>query len=267
VGVWESLIHEQLFLMVPPLSQRKLVFTVVYPAKEHSQPGFDQGKFIENLTANSISFLKERKNLIRLWGDRNPFSLQTGDKGDFYGVVTFELLIDDIEGFDCSNSLIYEFSRVAFEANRLTKLSFETLKDFFQHYDLPLSPPADAYMYQPSLDERGLGIAVVTPFGVCGKQYKDVQAPPNPRKNSTDVLDKLDRIRAVHVTPRKSTNPIIENRLEEDSMKTFRGPDRYDTLRVPHKTRTEKNNSEQVNLTESDSEDMFSPAQPKEAFR
>ena len=75
IGVWESLIHEQLFLMVPPFKEQKLVFVVVYPVKEHSQPGFDQRKFIENLTANSINFMKHRKNLIRLWGDRNPFSL------------------------------------------------------------------------------------------------------------------------------------------------------------------------------------------------
>jgi hypothetical protein len=42
--------------------------------------------------------------------------------------VSFELSFDDVEGMDCSNSLIKDFSRVVFEANSLVKKSFESLE-------------------------------------------------------------------------------------------------------------------------------------------
>ena len=46
-------------------------------------------------------------------------------------MVAFELSLDDIEGMENGNSLIKDFSRVAFEANRLRKVTFATLESFF----------------------------------------------------------------------------------------------------------------------------------------
>jgi hypothetical protein len=79
---------------------------------------------------------KNKKLQIRLFGDRNPFTQQSNGKTDFYGVVAFELKFDDVEGMECSNSLIKDFSRVVFEANKLKKINFESLETFFSHYDL-----------------------------------------------------------------------------------------------------------------------------------
>jgi hypothetical protein len=76
LGVWESQIHEQIFLMVPPLKQKKIIFVVEYPSKEHSQPEFNQQKFINNLTKPALGWFRTRKELIKLWGDRNPFAFQ-----------------------------------------------------------------------------------------------------------------------------------------------------------------------------------------------
>lgn len=44
LGVWESSLHtdEQIFLMVPPAAERKLVFVTVYPAREISNPTHNQ---------------------------------------------------------------------------------------------------------------------------------------------------------------------------------------------------------------------------------
>lgn len=52
-------------------------------------------------------------------------------------MVTFELAFSDIGGFECSNSLIENFSRFVFEANVVHKKSFESLADFFTYYKLP----------------------------------------------------------------------------------------------------------------------------------
>lgn len=52
-------------------------------------------------------------------------------------MVTFELAFSDIGGFECSNSLIENFSRFVFEANVIHKKSFESLADFFTYYKLP----------------------------------------------------------------------------------------------------------------------------------
>lgn len=59
-----------------------------------------------------------------MFGDRNPFAQQMDGKTDFFGAVSFELSFDQVEGMECSNSLIKDFSRVVFEANNLVKKSF-----------------------------------------------------------------------------------------------------------------------------------------------
>ena len=80
---------------------------------------------------------KNKKLQLQL-GERNPFCQQVDNqKTDFFGVVAFELSFDDIEGMENGNSLIKDFSRVVFEANRLRKVTFATLESFFTHYDLP----------------------------------------------------------------------------------------------------------------------------------
>ena len=115
---------------------KKFVYVVVHPAREISSPTLDQKRFIENLNISELSWQKQKKQILRLFGSRNPFTTCDGEKVDFYGVVTFELNHEDIGGMECSNSLIYNFSRLVFEAKTLRKKSFVTLEDFFMHYGL-----------------------------------------------------------------------------------------------------------------------------------
>jgi hypothetical protein len=140
LGVWESSLHkqDQIFLLVPGKPERKFVFFAVHQARELSSATHDRMKFIENLSELTLDWQKNKKRLLKLFGNRNPFSQQTNNRTDFFGVVAFELLIDDIAGFDCTNSLIRDFSRMVFEAKNVKKLTFETLTDMFGHYKLPL---------------------------------------------------------------------------------------------------------------------------------
>ena len=56
---------------------------------------------------------------------------------DFFGVIAFELNFDDVGGMECSNSLIKDFSRMVFEADKLKKIAFDDLESFFAYYKLP----------------------------------------------------------------------------------------------------------------------------------
>ena len=106
--------------MIPPSSQRKFVFVSVYPAREISSPSVNQDLFIQNLSELTWNWQKNKKLQIKL-GERNPFAQTKNKIIDFFGVITFELKFDDIEGMDCSNSLIKDFSRIVFEAKKLQK--------------------------------------------------------------------------------------------------------------------------------------------------
>lgn len=55
---------------------------------------------------------------------------------DFYGVVTFEVLIKEIVGMEYTNTLIENSSRFVFEARTIIKRSFPTVKSFFNYYNL-----------------------------------------------------------------------------------------------------------------------------------
>ena len=121
---------------------------VVYPSREISQPTHDQNQFISNLSLSQLSWQRNKKQILRLFGSRNPFSTIVGDQVDFFGVVTFELAFGDIGGFEYSNSLIENFSRFVFEANVVHKKSFESLTDFFTYYGLAHETTRH---YQPTL--------------------------------------------------------------------------------------------------------------------
>ena len=150
LGVWESSLHidDQIFMMVPPAETRKLVFLAVHPAPEISSPALNQALFIQNLSELTWHWQKNKKRLLKLFGNRNPFSQQVGNRTDFFGVVAFELNLDEIGGFECTNSLIKDFSRLVFEADNLTKLCFSSVEEFFVHYDLPLFN-LDPHPYEP----------------------------------------------------------------------------------------------------------------------
>ena len=158
LGVWNSELHckDQLFLM---LLEKKIVYVVVYPAREISQPNHDQKLFISNLSLNSLSWQRNKKQILKLFGSRNPFSTKVGNQVDFFGVVTFELQFDDIGGFDCSNSLIEGFSRFVFESNLISKKSFESLEDFFTYYKL--QETSDKH-YEPTFNRKEGRIQVKT---------------------------------------------------------------------------------------------------------
>lgn len=55
---------------------------------------------------------------------------------DFYGVITFEMDINQVQGMEYTNMLIEHSSRVVFESKTLVKKSFKCLPDFFKHYGL-----------------------------------------------------------------------------------------------------------------------------------
>lgn len=75
----------------------------------------------------------------------------------------------DIGGFDCTNSLIRDFSRLVFEAKKITKLAFENIKDLLHFYKLidPSSGAKDATpeFYEPNVANGGEVFSVRTPFG------------------------------------------------------------------------------------------------------
>ena len=139
LGIWESRLQldGQLFVMLLP---KKFVYVVVHPAREISSPTHNQALFIQKLNIAELSWQKQKKQILRLFGGRNPFTTMDGEKADFYGVVTFELSHDDIGGMECSNSLIHKFSRLVFEARKLRKKAFISLEDFFAYYELDEQP-------------------------------------------------------------------------------------------------------------------------------
>jgi hypothetical protein len=61
-------------MMVPPAETRKLVFLAVHPAPEISSPALNQALFIQNLTEAFWHWQKDKKRLLKLFGNRNPFS-------------------------------------------------------------------------------------------------------------------------------------------------------------------------------------------------
>ena len=169
LGVWESSLHieDQLFLMIPRNGDRKLVFLAVHPAPEISSPGKNPALFIQNLSELTWHWQKNKKKLLKLFGNRNPFAQHQEGKTDFYGVVAFELKLDDVGGFECTNSLIKDFSRLVFEAKSLTKICFNNIEDFFTYYELPKDkleqrpyPP-----YVPKVGPNGQVIELRSQFG------------------------------------------------------------------------------------------------------
>ena len=115
---------------------KKFVYVVVHPERELASPTHNQKRFIENLDFSEVSWQKQKKQILRLFGTRNPFTTIDGEKVDFFGVVTFEVSHEEIGGMECSNSLIVNFSRLVFEAKILRKKAFATLEDFFLYYEL-----------------------------------------------------------------------------------------------------------------------------------
>ena len=129
----------------------KFVFVVVHPVRELSSPIYNQKFFIENLNVSELNWQKSKKQILQLFGSRNPFATCEGDKADFFGVVTFEVTQKNIGGMECTNSLIHRFSRLVFEAKTLRKKAFVTLEDFFIHYELEMSPDPTLH-YVPRLN-------------------------------------------------------------------------------------------------------------------
>ena len=139
----------------------KFIFVVVHPPRELSSPNHNQKLFIENLNISELTWQKQKKQILRLFGSRHPFATREGEKVDFYGVVTFEVCHTDIGGMECTNSLIHKFSRLVFEAKILRKKAFVTVEDFFLHYELEQSPH-DKLHYVPSLNREESKIEVRT---------------------------------------------------------------------------------------------------------
>jgi hypothetical protein len=147
--------------MVPAAPSRKLIFLSVHPTRDLSSCTLDQKKFIDNLTELTLGWQKSKKNILKLFGDRNPWAQVANNTTDFFGVVAFELLIEDIGGFECLNSLIKTYSRMSFEANVLKKVTFESLSDMFSYYNLATGAIPDEF-YLPKF--KGDQIHVNSPF-------------------------------------------------------------------------------------------------------
>jgi hypothetical protein len=100
---------------------------VVHPSKEVTEP------WDGDYTKIDFSWYKDKKNILKLFGNRNPFSTVSDKKDgtssevDFYGVVTFEVDFKEVVGMEYTNMLIENSSRVVFEARALLKKSFHSL--------------------------------------------------------------------------------------------------------------------------------------------
>ena len=105
LGVWESQLHidNQLFVMV---QSDKFIFVAVHPTREIASPNLNPKFFIENFELSNISWQKNKKQILKLFGSRNPFTTKVVDsskeksKVDFFGVITFELSFKDVGGFE-----------------------------------------------------------------------------------------------------------------------------------------------------------------------
>jgi hypothetical protein len=60
--------------MVPAAPSRKLIFLSVHPTRDLSSCTLDQKKFIDNLTELTLGWQKSKKNILKLFGDRNPWA-------------------------------------------------------------------------------------------------------------------------------------------------------------------------------------------------
>ena len=141
---------------------KKFVFVAVHPVRELSSPTHNQKLFIENLNMSELTWQKQKKQILRLFGSRNPFVTCEGEKKvDFYGVIAFEVDLNNIGGMECTNSLIHQFSRLVFEAKTLRKKAFTTLEDFFTHYELEQRPDPNLH-YVPTLNRTESKIEVRT---------------------------------------------------------------------------------------------------------
>ena len=139
----------------------KFVYVVVHPPRELSSPSHNQKLFIENLNLSELTWQKQKKQILTLFGKRNPFATVEGEKIDFFGVITFEVEQKDIGGMECTNSLIHGFSRLVFEAKTLRKKAFQTVEDFFVHYGLE-ERPNPKHHYVPTLNKKENKIEVRT---------------------------------------------------------------------------------------------------------
>ncbi len=143
LGLWQSLLHlpDQLFVMI---QAEKFIFVCVHPPKqdEHSSSTKTKGKE-SNTYEDQISFLFNKKKILKYFGNKNPFTTVTDSKDgrqdvDFFGVVTFEVHFNEIVGMEYLNMLVgYPSSRFVFEARTIIKRSFVKVEDFFNYYKLP----------------------------------------------------------------------------------------------------------------------------------
>ena len=170
LGVWESALHlkDQLFVMI---LETKLVYVAVHKSRATASPYTNQKQFIDNFQFKDLTWQKQKKQLLRLFGSRNPFATQDGTKTDFFGVVTFELEFKDISGMECTSSLIDKLTRLVFEASLLKKRDFACLTDFFVFYDLMAETE---YHYQPILNRKKGRIQIKTAWNTLNHmdEYK-----------------------------------------------------------------------------------------------
>jgi hypothetical protein len=105
----------------------------VHPSKKVAEPQAGDYRKID------FSWQKNKKNILKLFGNRSPYSTVVDKKSlggnssggssdiDFYGVVTFEVDYKEVVGMEYTNMLIENSSRVVFEAKTLVKKSFHSL--------------------------------------------------------------------------------------------------------------------------------------------
>lgn len=188
----------------------KFVYVVVHPAREISSPTHNQKRFIENLDISELSWQKQKKQILRLFGSRNPFTTIEGEKVDFYGVVTFELAHEDIGGMECSNSLILNFSRLVFEAKTLRKKTFVTLEDFFAHYCLEQAPKNFNH-YVPILNRKEGKIEVRTAWRTMRELDNLAQETTSTNKNEAQSGRELDLTKLIVTTEEESKFEVCSN--------------------------------------------------------
>ncbi len=186
------------------MQRDKFVFVVVHPPRQRKkQPLFKKLKSLKILgskspftTVTQISNQNQDQSepLWRACLSKSGLKLRDQTKTrdiDYYGVVTFEVALQEIVGMDYKNVLIEDSSRFVLEARTVVKRSFETVEAFFNFYKLESSMNG---FYRPSLDKNSQLINITRAFPFedhtfCRKQEEEESSTLESHCPESVVLD------------------------------------------------------------------------------
>eukprot|EP00347_Sterkiella_histriomuscorum_P004028 403362021 len=218
-GYWASRLHmkDQMFLMI---QKNKFIYVVVHPPKQPKTPKNQSRQFSKTFRENFNSsenhqtnnffstnsekqqefdkdsyydsfYLLNKKKILKLFGNKNPFTTVTDMKGgrqdvDFYGVVTFEVEFKEIVGMGYVNNHMRGHNRIVLEARTIIKKSFENVEDFYGFYypEGLADCEAEDDFYRPKINNLKQTIEINQSFPY-NKKYKYPEANVTDSKTET----------------------------------------------------------------------------------